>query len=126
MSSSRNPARRRPLVDKRPEFNGLSGSPLEEARAWGKVHRNATKATAYADVLLAWPLVANYLLATCKPRKRLRPKWKGNELVALGGKKITRRARKFAEAPEAVAPAQGRKAKPVGNGKKAVVSVKGT
>ncbi|MHB8634755.1 MAG: deoxyhypusine synthase family protein [Thermoplasmatota archaeon] len=83
----------------RPEFNGLSGSTLEEAQAWGKVHRDATKATCYADVLLAWPLVANYLLATCRPRPLLRPRWKGNELVALGSKKIARRKGTFAPAP---------------------------
>ncbi|MCA1818732.1 MAG: deoxyhypusine synthase family protein [Halobacteriales archaeon] len=103
----------------RPEFNGLSGSTLEEAQAWGKVHRNATKATCYADVLLAWPLVANYLLATCKPRKLLRPKWSGNELVELGGRKIARRSGDFAAAPEPVAPGQGKKPKA---GKKAVVA----
>jgi hypothetical protein len=93
----------------RPEFNGLSGSTLEEAQAWGKVHRDATKATCYADVLLAWPIVANYLLATCKPRKLLRPKWNGNELVEMGGKKIARREGEFAEAPEPVEPKMGKK-----------------
>jgi hypothetical protein len=90
------------------------------------VHRNATKATCYADVLLAWPIVANYLLATCKPRKLLRPKYQGNDLVELGGKKIARRTGKFAEAPEAVEPKMGKKGKLAvkGNGKKTVVTVK--
>lgn len=83
----------------RPEWNGLSGSTLEEAQAWGKVHAQATKATCYADVIMAWPIVANYLLATCKPRERLNPKWEGNELVELGGKPIARREGEFAEAP---------------------------
>jgi deoxyhypusine synthase len=96
----------------RPEFNGLSGSTLEEAQAWGKVHRDATKATCYADVLLAWPIVANYLLATCKPRKLLKPKWNGNELVELGGRKVSRRQGEFAEAPEPVEPKMGKKAAP--------------
>lgn len=92
----------------RPEFNGLSGSTLEEAQAWGKIHRDATKATCYADVLLAWPIVANYLLATCKPRKLLRPKWQDNELVELGGKAIVRRSGEFAEAPAPFEPATGK------------------
>ncbi|MGB1696878.1 MAG: deoxyhypusine synthase family protein [Thermoplasmatota archaeon] len=83
----------------RPEWNGLSGSTLEEAQAWGKVHAEATKATCYADVIMAWPLVANYLLATCKPRDLLRPKWNGNELVELGGVPVERREGEFAEAP---------------------------
>jgi len=83
----------------RPEWNGLSGSTLEEAQAWGKVHAKATKATLYADVILAWPIVANYLLATCKPRRKLNPKWDGNELVELGGNPIERRRGEFAEAP---------------------------
>jgi deoxyhypusine synthase len=87
------------ITQDRPEWNGLSGSTLEEAQAWGKVHAEATKATCYADVLLAWPIVANYLLETCKPRKLLRPQWKGNTLVELGGKKITRRDGEFADAP---------------------------
>ncbi|MEA3189847.1 MAG: deoxyhypusine synthase [Thermoplasmata archaeon] len=106
----------------RPEFNGLSGSTLEEAQAWGKIHRDATKATCYADVLLAWPIVANYLLATCKPRKLLRPKWQGNELVEMGGRAIGRRDGEFAEAPAPFTPGTGKakgKAKTVGakNGK---------
>ncbi len=110
----------------RPEFNGLSGSTLEEAQAWGKIHRNATKATCYADVLLAWPIVANYLLATCKPRKLLRPKWDGNELVELGGKSIGRRDGAFDEAPAPFVPATGKKAKAAKKvgGKKPVVTVK--
>lgn len=83
----------------RPEWNGLSGSTLEEAQAWGKVHKDATKATLYADVLLAWPLVANYLLATCKPRPRLQPQWDGHELVGLGGRPVARREGDFDDAP---------------------------
>ncbi len=83
----------------RPEWNGLSGSTLEEAQAWGKVHAKATKATLYSDVIMAWPIVANYLLETCKPRPRLNPKWEDNELVELGGQKIERREGDFVEAP---------------------------
>ena len=109
----------------RPEFNGLSGSTLEEAQAWGKVHRDATKATCYADVLLAWPIVANYLLATCKPRKLLRPKWDGNELVELGGKRIARRSGEFDEAPAPFVPATGKakkSAKKVGSARTVVAA----
>ncbi|MEA3165848.1 MAG: Deoxyhypusine synthase, partial [Thermoplasmata archaeon] len=97
----------------------------EEAQAWGKIHKDATKATCYADVLLAWPIVANYILATCKPRKLLRPKWEDNELVELGGKKIARRSGEFDEAPAPFVPATGKakkSAKKVGG--KATVTVK--
>ncbi len=88
----------------RPEWNGLSGSTLDEAQSWGKVHAEATHATCYADVLMAWPLVANYLLATCKPRELLRPQWNGHELVELAGRPVVPRSGDFAEAPEAPAP----------------------
>lgn len=113
----------------RPEFNGLSGSTLEEAQAWGKIHKDATKATCYADVLLAWPIVANYLLATCKPRKLLRPKYVENDLVEMGGKAISRRDGAFDEAPAPFIPATGKAVKAAKksvkkNGKKAVVTVK--
>jgi deoxyhypusine synthase len=115
----------------RPEFNGLSGSTLEEAQAWGKIHKDATKATCYADVLLAWPIVANYLLATCKPRKLLRPKYVENDLVEMGGKKIARRDGAYDEAPAPFEPATGKAVKAAkksvkgkaGNGK-ATVTVK--
>ncbi len=85
----------------RPEWNGLSGSTLDEAQSWGKIHAEATHATCYADVIMAWPLVANYLLATCKPRELLRPQWDGHQLVELGGKPVSQRDGDFAEAPEA-------------------------
>jgi hypothetical protein len=77
--------------------------------------------------------VANYLLATCKPRKLLRPKWNDNELVEMGGKPIGRRDGEFAEAPAPFEPKTGKAtkaAKKVGakgvktNGKKPVVAVK--
>lgn len=87
------------ITQDRPEWNGLSGSTLDEAQSWGKVHAEATKATCYADVLLAWPIVADYLLATCKPRDLLRPKWDGHELVELGGKTVERRDGTFLDAP---------------------------
>jgi deoxyhypusine synthase len=44
-----------------PQWGGLSGCTLEEAISWGKISSNAKKATLYADITLALPLVAHAL-----------------------------------------------------------------
>ena len=44
-----------------PQWGGLSGCTLEEAISWGKIASNAKKATLYADITLALPLVAHAL-----------------------------------------------------------------
>ncbi len=44
-----------------PQWGGLSGCTLEEAVSWGKIKSDAKKATLYADVTLALPLVAHAL-----------------------------------------------------------------
>jgi deoxyhypusine synthase len=42
-----------------PQWGGLSGCTLEEAISWGKISSQAKKATLYADITLALPLVAH-------------------------------------------------------------------
>ncbi len=44
-----------------PQWGGLSGCTLEEAVSWGKIAPRAKKATLYADITLALPLVAHAL-----------------------------------------------------------------
>jgi len=44
-----------------PQWGGLSGCTLEEAISWGKISSQAKKATLYADITLALPLVAHAL-----------------------------------------------------------------
>ncbi len=44
-----------------PQWGGLSGCTLEEAISWGKISSEAKKATLYADITLALPLVAHAL-----------------------------------------------------------------
>jgi len=44
-----------------PQWGGLSGCTLEEAISWGKISSQAKKATLYADITLALPLVVHAL-----------------------------------------------------------------
>ncbi len=44
-----------------PQWGGLSGCTLEEAVSWGKIAPRARKATLYADITLALPIVAHAL-----------------------------------------------------------------
>ena len=44
-----------------PQWGGLSGCTLEEAVSWGKIAADAKKATLYADITLALPIVAHAL-----------------------------------------------------------------
>jgi deoxyhypusine synthase len=49
------------ITEDSPQWGGLSGCTLEEAISWGKISSNAKKATLYADITLALPLVAHAL-----------------------------------------------------------------
>ena len=44
-----------------PEFGGLSGATLEEAKSWGKIDRDARTCTLYCDVTIALPLAISAL-----------------------------------------------------------------
>lgn len=45
-----------------PYWGGLSGATLEEAISWGKVKKEARHQTVYADLTIALPLIAQYIL----------------------------------------------------------------
>jgi deoxyhypusine synthase len=51
-----------------PQWGGLSGCTLEEAISWGKISSAAKKATLYADVTLALPLIVHALNERVKRR----------------------------------------------------------
>jgi deoxyhypusine synthase len=52
-----------------PQWGGLSGCTLEEAISWGKIASNAKKATLYADITLALPLVAHAMNERVEKRR---------------------------------------------------------
>jgi deoxyhypusine synthase len=51
-----------------PQWGGLSGCTLEEAISWGKISSQAKKATLYADITLALPLVVHAMNETVEKR----------------------------------------------------------
>ena len=51
-----------------PQWGGLSGCTLEEAVSWGKISTRAKKATLYADITLALPVVVHALNERVKKR----------------------------------------------------------
>jgi deoxyhypusine synthase len=51
-----------------PQWGGLSGCTLEEAISWGKISSEAKKATLYADITLALPIVAHALNERARKR----------------------------------------------------------
>ena len=63
------------ITDARPDTGGLSGATPGEAVSWGKINPEMlpNAVVCYSDTTMAFPLVASYVLARCKPRplKRL-------------------------------------------------------
>ncbi len=58
-----------------PYWGALSGCTLEEAQSWGKISKDAVKATAYCDMTIGLPLIATALFQTpeaWEDRERLR------------------------------------------------------
>jgi deoxyhypusine synthase len=51
-----------------PQWGGLSGCTLEEAVSWGKISSQAKKATLYADITLALPIIAHAINETVEKR----------------------------------------------------------
>lgn len=45
-----------------PQFGGLSGATLEEAKSWCKLKKNAKTVTVYCDATIALPLICSYLV----------------------------------------------------------------
>ncbi|MEE8168785.1 MAG: deoxyhypusine synthase family protein, partial [Candidatus Hydrothermarchaeales archaeon] len=69
-----------------PKWGGLSGCTLKEAQSWGKIARNASKATCYVDATIGLPLIAGAIMQDSKltnSRERLRFNWKEEELESL-------------------------------------------
>ncbi len=72
-----------------PHWGGLTGSTLDEAKSWGKVSKKATRATAYVEATIGFPLVAGYVLESedlVKNRKRLEFVWDGDDLKQIRAK----------------------------------------
>ena len=58
------------ITDARPDTGGLSGATLQEGKSWGKVHdSHHDLVTVYADVTIAFPIMALYVLSNQKSRK---------------------------------------------------------
>jgi deoxyhypusine synthase len=68
-----------------PHWGGLSGSTLEEAQSWGKVHTDATHRTVNIEATIALPLMVGYLLqkGVWKGRKRLKYDWSNDDLKSI-------------------------------------------
>ncbi|MEW5936938.1 MAG: deoxyhypusine synthase family protein [Candidatus Thermoplasmatota archaeon] len=74
------------LTTDAPHWGGLSGSTLKEAQSWGKVHRDARRATAYLEATVGLPLLVGYLIhsGAAERRKRLRFEWDDTgELIGM-------------------------------------------
>ncbi len=58
------------ITDARPDTGGLSGATLQEGKSWGKVKdAHNGMVTVYADVTIAFPILALYVLSNQKTRK---------------------------------------------------------
>jgi deoxyhypusine synthase len=68
-----------------PDWGALSGSTLEEAQSWGKIHREASKATVRAELSLALPLLVGHVLqkGLHRGRRRIQMVWKGDTLAEI-------------------------------------------
>jgi len=75
------------LTTDSPQWGGLSGSTLEEARSWGKIQKKATTATAYVEASVSFPLLASYVIQKrlYRGRKRLKFKWKRDGTLQMSG-----------------------------------------
>ena len=74
------------LTTDSPQWGGLSGATLSEARSWGKVKDAlANNVIVYSCASLTFPLIAQYVLTRCQPRplRRLFPRL-GELVTALG------------------------------------------
>jgi len=49
------------ITAERPEYGGLSGATLEEAKSWGKVDEKSKLSTVYCDYTIAFPIIISAL-----------------------------------------------------------------
>jgi len=84
------------ITDARADTGGLSGATPGEAVSWGKVHPEMlpNAVVCYSDTTLAFPLVASYVLARCKPRPLKRLFDRRESLVKVLEDTVTRRTAK--------------------------------
>lgn len=68
-----------------PHWGGLSGSTLEEAQSWGKVHTEAAHRTVNVEASVALPLMVGYLIqkGAWKERRRLKYNWLDDNLEGI-------------------------------------------
>jgi len=68
-----------------PHWGGLSGSTLEEAQSWGKVHTDATHRTVNVEATVALPMIVGYILqkGAWKGRNRLKFNWSDDDLASI-------------------------------------------
>ena len=54
-----------------PQWGGLSGATPREAVSWGKIARGSSRryTVVYCDATIALPILAGYVLTTCRKRK---------------------------------------------------------
>ena len=73
------------FTDARPDTGGLSGATPHEAVTWGKVDplQLPDAVVCYVDSTVAFPLLAHYALAKCKPRKLKRLYYKLPDIMEL-------------------------------------------
>jgi deoxyhypusine synthase len=49
------------ITTERPEFGGLSGATLEEAKSWGKINENSKICCVYCDATVIFPIIVSAL-----------------------------------------------------------------
>lgn len=65
-----------------PHWGGLSGSTLDEATSWGKIHAKASRAMAFVEPSISLPLLVGHALQKnlAKGRKPIRLSWENDKL----------------------------------------------
>lgn len=68
-----------------PQWGGLSGSTLQEAQSWGKISKEATKATVNIEATIGLPLIVGYVLQKklYKNRKKVKFVWNEDDLKEI-------------------------------------------
>lgn len=74
-----------------PQWGGLSGSTLDEAKSWGKVSTKAHRSTVYGEATIILPLIVGYILQKGIHDGRPRLKFLWNDDTLRGIKKIRKK-----------------------------------
>lgn len=76
-----------------PHWGGLSGSTLAEAKSWGKIAKQASRAMAFVEPTVSLPLIVGSVLQQgwWKGRRRLCMQWQGDVLKEIKRGKIVKR-----------------------------------